>query len=510
MSSADIVLKNARVLTMDAARPVAGLVAVEGDTITFVGSQSELESVAGAGTRVIDCAGRVVLPGFNDAHLHLFSLVRKLLSIDLSPAAVRSIADIKEKIREKAQQNPPGTWLSGVGFDEFNLTEQRYPTRRDLDEVAPYHPVILSHRSLNACVLNSRALALASISTETEEPPGGRIERDLDTGAPNGILIGMLDYLHREVMPSLSAAELGRAMETVNQRLLSSGITSVQDATANNDLDRWETLCDLVLNGHLRSRVSLMAGATYWRDFQKSGLKTGDGDNLMRLGAVKIMPGVLSGPDEVNGLALEAHRGGFQLAFHAIAENDVAAAIEALEYVNRYSPVKNRRHRIEHCAECPPYLLERLKKLGAVIVTQPPFIYSSGERYLATVPEKQLPWLYRIKAPLETGIVVAGSSDAPVAPENPLTGIYAAVTRQAASGQALLPEERITVEQAMALYTVNAAYASFEEDIKGSIAPGKLADMVVLSDDPSRVDPEQIKDIKVEMTIIGGEVVWLA
>jgi predicted amidohydrolase YtcJ len=508
MSSADIVLKNACVLTMDAARPVAGLVAVEGDTIKFVGNQNELESVTGAGTKVIDCAGRMVLPGFNDAHLHLFSLVRKLLSIDLSPASVCSIADIKEKIREKTQQTPPGTWLSGTGYNEFYLAEKRSPTRQDIDEVAPDHPIVLSHRSLHICVLNSLALSLAGITGETEEPPGARIERDPATGEPNGILIGMLGWIHREVMPPIAATEFDKGVRLANKLLLSCGITSLQDATSSSNLERWETACALVLNGHLRSRVTFMAGALYWKDFEKSGLKTGDGDNLMRLGAMKIMPYIWPEQAQLNELALEAHRAGFQLAFHAITESEVMAAVEALEYIESRSKVRSRRHRIEHCAECPPYLLERIKKLGAVIVTQPPFIYSSGERYLATVPEKQLCWLYRIKTPLESGIVVAGSSDAPVAPENPLVGIYAAVTRRAESGQSLLLEESIAFEQALALYTVNAAYASSEEDIKGSIAPGKLADMVVLSDDPRQVDPEWLKDIKAEMTIIGGEVVW--
>ncbi|MFH1647394.1 MAG: amidohydrolase family protein, partial [Chloroflexota bacterium] len=186
------------------------------------------------------------------------------------------------------------------------------------------------------------------------------------------------------------------------------------------------------------------------------------------------------------------------------------AAVDTLEYVDGRSPVAGRRHRIEHGAECPPHLLERLKRLGAVIVTQPPFIYYSGERYLATVPATQLPWLYRIGSPLQSGVIVAGSSDAPVVPADPLVGIYAAVTRRAASGQVLLPEERISPEQALALYTVNAAFASFEEDVKGSLTPGKLADIAVLSADPTRVDPERLKDIRVLMTIIGGEVAWEA
>jgi hypothetical protein len=254
----------------------------------------------------------------------------------------------------------------------------------------------------------------------------------------------------------------------------------------------------------------MMAGAPYWKEFQKVNLKTGSGDNLMQLGAVKIMLEVQPDQPELNNLVLECHHAGFQMAFHAIAENTVAAAITALEYADKHSPVAHRRHRIEHCGECPPYLLERLEKLGLVIVTQPPFIYYSGERYLATVPESQLPWLYRIKSPLASGVVVAGSSDAPVVPNNPLVGIYAAVTRHAESGQVLLPEERITVNQALSLYTVNAAYASFEEKIKGSLSPGKLADIVILSDDLTQAPPEKLKDIKVEMTIIGGEVVWEA
>jgi predicted amidohydrolase YtcJ len=230
----------------------------------------------------------------------------------------------------------------------------------------------------------------------------------------------------------------------------------------------------------------------------------------MRLGSLKIMPGEPLDQINLNRLALEVHRAGFQLAFHAVTEEEVASVVAALEYVDKYSPVKSRRHRIEHCSECPPHLLERLGQLGVIIVTQPPFIYASGERYLATVPPGRLPWLYRIKAPLEKGVMVAGSSDAPVAPEDPLVGIYAAVTRRARSGQILVPEGKISIDQALALYTIDAAYAAFEEDIKGSISPGKLADMVLLSDDPREVEPEQLKDIKAEMTIIGGEVVWEA
>jgi predicted amidohydrolase YtcJ len=505
---ADIILKNANVITMDARQPVAELVAVTGDKISFVGGNKDLDSITGAKTKVIDCHRKTVVPGFNDAHLHLFSLIRKLLSIDLSPPLVSSIADIKGAIRRKAEKTPPGMWLSGTDYNEFYLAEKRCPTRWDIDEVAPDHPVVLSHRSLHACVLNSLALSLAGINNETPEPPGARIERDLDTGEPNGILIEMLSYIRGKVMPPFSHAELAEGVALANRHFLSMGLTSVQDATVSNGLERWETVCGFILNGRLRSRMTMMAGAPYWKDFQEVNLKTGSGDNLMQLGAVKIMLEVQPDQEELNNLALDVHRSGFQLAFHAIKEDAIEAAIIALEYAHRSLSITLRRHRIEHCSECPPYLLERLKKLGLVIVTHPSTIYYNGERYLATVAKSLLPWLYRIKSPLESGVVVAAASDAPVMPVNPLAGIYGAVTRKAESGQVLLPEERIKVNQALALYTINAAYASFEENIKGSISRGKLADIVVLSDDPTKVTPEKIKDIRVEMTIIGGEVVW--
>ncbi|MFA5307956.1 MAG: amidohydrolase [Dehalococcoidales bacterium] len=504
----DLILKNANVITMDPARPRAELAAVSGDAIFFTGGNDEAARLTGRGTRVIDCGGRTLVPGFNDAHLHLFSLARKLLSIDLSPAAVRSVEDIKETVRRKAEKTPPGAWISGTDYNEFYLEGRRCPTRADLDEVAPDHPVVLSHRSLHACVLNSKALELAGIGRDTPEPEGGRIERDLATGEPNGALIDMLGYVRSKIVSPITPREMDRAVGEADKVFLSYGITSFTEATVSNDTGRWETVCGFVLDRKLRSRVTMMAGAPYREEFRERGLKTGSGDSLMQLGAVKIMPEVTPEPAELNELVLDCHRRGWQIAVHAIAESTVEAAVAALENAAKYSPASGQRHRIEHCAECPPALLERMKKLGAVIVTQPPFIYYSGERYLATVPESQLPWLYRLKTPLEKGVMVAGSSDAPVVPNNPLTGIYAAVTRRAESGQALLPEEKITPEQSLALYTVNAAYASFEENIKGSLAPGKLADMIILSADPTRVPPEEIKDIKVEMTIIGGEVVW--
>ena len=513
MPAADLVLKNADVITMEPGQPAAELVAIRGERILLVAGNEELESVRGARTKIIDCQEKTVVPGFNDAHCHIFSFIRKLLSIDLSPPLVSSIGDIKAAIRYQAQNTPPGEWLTGTGYNEFYLAEKRHPNRWDLDDVVPNHPVVLAHRSLHACVLNSLALSLAGITRETAAPPGGLIDRDLNTGEPSGLLFEMLGYIRRKVLPPLSEEEVVKGMTLANQHYLSLGITSVQEATVTNDLGQWQTFRRFKDGGKLKSRVSMMLGAEALSQFQEAGLAPGSGDSQLRLGGVKIIlnetTGQLQPPQsELNHQTFNIHQAGFQLAIHAVEQSTLEAAITALEYAHSRLPQAGRRHRIEHCSECPPHLLKRLNKLQAVVVTQPPFLYYSGDRYLAEVPASQRQWLYPFKSLLNGGLIVAGSSDSPVVPDNPLVGIYAAVTRLAESGQQLLPQECISASQALAMYTINATYASFEEGIKGSLTQGRLADMVVLSDDPTKSPPEEIKDIQVEMTIIGGKVVW--
>jgi len=513
MPNADLILTNANVITMNPAQPTATLVAIKGNKILLVGDNDQLEEVRGAKTKVIDCRGRTVVPGFNDAHCHIFAFIRKLASIDLSPPAVRSIADIKAAVAERAQNIPAGNWITASDYNEFYLAEKRHPSRRDLDGAAPEHPVVLYHRSLHACVLNSRALAMAGITRETPEPPGAVIDRELDSGEPSGLLFEMVSYIRGQVLPPLSDEELAGGMASASRHYLSLGITSLQEASVSNDYARWQTLRRFKDSGELASRVSMMFGFAALPQFQQVGLEFGSGDGGLRLGGVKVMINETTGrlqppPEELNRQALESHRAGFQLAVHCVEAGTVAAAIAALEYIAGQSPLAGRRHRLEHVSECPPELLQRLGKLKAMVVTQPPFIYYSGERYLATLPPERQRWLYRIKSFLDAGLVVAASSDSPVVSDNPLPGIYAAVTRRAESGQGLLPEEAVSPQQALAMYTTNAAYASFEDNIKGTIAPGKLADMVILSADPLKSPPEQLKDIRVEMTILDGKVAW--
>ena len=510
---ADLILTNANIITMNPANPTAGLVAIRGNKIRLVGDNDQLGGVRGAKTKIIDCRGKTVVPGFNDAHCHIFAFIRKLGSIDLSPPRVSSIADIKAAVRQRAQSIPAGNWITATDYNEFYLAEKRHPSRRDLDEAAPEHPVVLAHSSLHACVLNSLALVMAGITRETPEPPGAVIDREIDSGEPSGLLFEMVGYIRGQVLPPLSDEELAEGIALANRHYLSMGITSLQEASFNNDYARWQALQRFKDSGELKSRVSMMSGFYALPRFQERGLVFGSGDERLRLGGVKIVlnetAGKLQPPqEELNKQALDSHRAGFQLAIHCVEPGTVAAAITALEYVAGQSSPAGRRHRLEHCSECPPDLLERLKHIKAMVVTQPPFIYYSGERYLATIPPERQRWLYIIKSLLDSGLVVAGSSDSPVVPDNPLVGIYAAVTRRAETGQELLPQEAVSAQQALAMYTTGAAYASFEENIKGAIAPGKLADMVILSDDPLKSPLEQLKDIRVEMTILDGKVAW--
>ncbi len=515
MCAADLILAGANVITMDPVCPGAQIVAIEGDSVSSLGSGNDIKKMKGDKTRVIDCGGRTVLPGFNDAHCHVFSFVRKLLSLDLSPSAVRSIEDIKKIVGEKACNTPSGQWISGTDYNEFYLVEKRHPNRWDIDEAAPYHPVMLTHRSLHACVLNSPALALAGITRETEAPPGGFIERDINTGEPNGILLEMVGHIREGVISSLSEAEMEKGISLVNSHYLSRGVTSLQDATVVNDYNRWQKFSYLSSSDRLQSRLYMMFGMEAMERFEAEGLAYGAGDKRLRLGGLKIILSEATGElkpsvSELKRQVLAIDEAGFPVAIHAVEQRSVEAAISALEYIWNQTSKPRKRHRIEHCSHCPPYLLTRLKKLPAVIVTQSPFVYFSGERYLGTLHERHLRWLYPFRSLIDSGAIVADSSDCPVVPAEPLAGIYAAVTRQAESGQQLPPEESITVYEALAMNTINAAHASGEDTIKGSITPGKLADLVVLSDDPLKCPAGALKDIKVEMTLVGGKVVWEA
>lgn len=506
IDAADLLLTNAHALTLDHARPRADAIAVSGGRIAWVGDCGGSPPILPSHTQVIDCGGQTIVPGFIDAHCHILAYASALMAVDCSTPAVSSINDIVDAIRQRAQSTPRGDWIRAVSYREFDLQERRHPTRRDLDAAAPNHPVRLNHRSGHACVLNSLALQRISIHTATEEPPGGTIARDLNTAEPNGLLLEMSDFLDARI-PRLSAAEIDKGVALANLRLLAAGVVSVQDATPTNSIERWDAMRRLRESGRFTPSVVMMAGADRIDGFADRGLSYGSGGALT-LGHAKIMLTQSGGrlfpsTDELSDIVAAAHARGFPVAIHAVESAAVDAAARALA-ANR---AHGLRDRIEHASECPPHTLEALRSARAVVVTQPGFINESASRYLTELGAASK-WLYRIGAIAKSGLIVAGSSDAPASRPDPLTAMRAAVTRRDQAGAMLNAGEGVSAMQALRMYTTAAAYAACQEADRGSIAPGKRADLAVLSANPIAVPPERLGEVKVTMTMVGGRIVW--
>ena len=333
-STPDLVLYNANVITLDASLPRASWVAVSRGTIAGVGIGKPPRDLMGRATRAIDCQGGTLVPGFHDAHCHVLATAASMLAVDCSPAAVSSIEEIKVRIRERAADAPPDGWIRGVGYNEFYLREKRHPTRWDLDAAVPDRPVRLTHRSGHAVALNSRAMALAAIGSDTPDPPNGVIERDGVTGEPTGLLLEMDSYLEG-VIPRLSTQEVHAGVKRFNEQCLALGITSLQDATPGNSVERWRLFEGIKERGLLTPSLTLMAGAANLQGFLQEGFAFGHSSHGMRLGAAKVVATMTTGSlrpsrEELHRMVGAAHRSGFQVAIHAVEMEAVEAAIEAI------------------------------------------------------------------------------------------------------------------------------------------------------------------------------------
>ena len=551
-----LLLENANVLTPGHAQSKARAVAVRGGTIAAVGNAADMAHLRGGAARVIDCQGMTLLPGFADAHCHLLAAAAALQGLNCSPEALPIIERLKQAVRRRGAATPHGRWVRGFGYDELSFREKRHPTRWDLDEETPHHPVRLDHRSGHAVVLNSLGLELAGIRRDTPDPVDGVIDRDLSTGEPTGLLLEMSGFLRDRLGRLNNDDEFQEGVSRLDRMLLSYGITSAQDAGPNNDVSRWSTFRGLQSSGRLSCRVTMMAGASHIKDFLAAGLAYGDSGQRLGLGHAKLMLTLTTGalqPDiEFLGeMVREAHRAGFPVAVHAVEQEAVAAAAEVLTANPLPPPLRSRpgslsdnreppptpspgagtgsgptgenplrrqvlRDRIEHCAECPPALAARIARSGAAVVTQPGFVYWNGDRYRERVAPSTLGHLYPVDELLGAGVEVAFGSDAPVIDPNPWPAIYSAVTGAAKSGEKLHPKppagraasRKVPVELALRMYTAAGAALEGRPERKGTISPGELADLVLVDRDPTKVDPSELKNIQAELTVLGGEVVW--
>jgi len=520
MNSADLVLLNGNIITLNPKQPHAQAIAIKHDKILEVSTNKEIKPWTNKNTKIIDLKGKTVTPGFIDTHAHMTEFGRALTTINLR--GVNSIKEIQEKLKEQAQKTPKGRWIFGHGWDQERFQEKRYPTKQDLDRVSPDNPVTLKRVCGHVCVANTKALEIAGVTKETKSPPGGEIDKNPQTGEPTGILRENAMDLIQRVIPKPTEQELMEACVLACRKAVEAGLTSVHWII--DSPTEISVIQKLRAQDKLPLRVYVLIPVEFLDDLIKLGLHTGFGDSMVKIGCIKILAdgslgartAALNKPysdlaetkgmmlytrEELSRLVIKAHKAEFQLAIHAIGDHTVEIVLNALEEVLSKVPRKNHRHRIEHASVLNEKTIRQMKKLDLIASVQPHFIVSDFWVTERVGPERAR-WVYPFETLVKEGVVVAGGSDCPVEPINPLLGIQAAVVRE------MFPEEGISVDEALRVYTINGAYASFEDDVKGSIEVGKLADLVILSENPLSVELDKIGTIEVKMTVVGGKIVY--
>jgi predicted amidohydrolase YtcJ len=530
-SHADIIFTGGRVHTVNQSNDIAEAVAVGGRYVLAVGSDAEVRALAGVGTREVGLHGRSLLPGFVDAHAHFAGVGASQVAIDCKAPGMQSIRALQEVVRERAATQPAGTWIRGRGYDQTRLAEGRHPNRDDWDAVAPEHPVIFTRTCGHIQSVNSKAMELAGVDDTTADPPGGRYDR------VNGRNLGVAYETAGTPFAAVSVLtrdEYRDALLRANQAYIAAGGTSVHDA--GGLIGPPFSMCqDLVAAGDIQVRLYAFTTVNSFEHpligVLRTGMHTGFGDERLRMGAFKVITdGSSSGPtaatrepytsnsddfgilywrqDDLDDLIGRAHRQGFQCTVHAVGDKAIEQTLNAMARAQAEFPREGLRHRIEHCGILPGDLQARVGTQGIVPAMQPAFFWEFGDGYIANYGKHRADTMFPVRSLTDIGVIVAGSSDAPVTNHAPLFGIQQALTRATMDGQVCGPEERVDLTAAIRLHTINGAYASFEEGIKGSIEPGKLADLVLLAEDLTRVPAERIRDTGVSMTLIGGEVVF--
>jgi predicted amidohydrolase YtcJ len=533
-SDADLLLRNGHIITMAGGNPVVTAMAVRDGRILAVGDNGALAGCASSRTQSLDLRGRTVLPGLIDVHTHAMEWVKTILSGEIAAGypAVHSIAEIAQAVARRAATLPKGQWIVGSGWDDSKLAERRYITRQDLDAVSPDHPVYLKHVSGHLSVANSAALKIANITRDTRDPQGGVIEHDA-SGEPTGILkdtaVGLVTKLLPKEPPDINV----RAAQLVSEKAAEVGLTTIHDIFITSDEMRGYQ--EARRRGWLKIRVQMSPRIASIADAEKlaqMGVHTGFGDDVLKFGAAKMFadggmgartvaiypPGVIGEPNNLGVLRwtpadmqkahLLAAAAGWQLETHAIGDRAIDEVLDSYAAVIKQLGLKDARFRIVHAGISTPAVQQRMRELNVVIDGNPPFVYWIGSWFQKYGPER-VRWSYPAKSYLENGIIEAAGSDVAVTPISPWWGIWAAVVRRdLQSGQIIAPEERISVEQALTLYTRNGAYAGFEEGLKGALEPGKFADFIVVDRNVLTIPADELKDVKVLQTFVGGRSVY--
>jgi hypothetical protein len=535
---ASLVLVHGRVWTENPAQPETEAVAIVGNHILLAGTSTEVLRLAGPSTRVVELHGRRVVPGFNDAHVHFVPGGQGLASVHLRDAA--SQAEFRDRIAKFAKLQPDGGWIVNGEWDHERWTPAVLPTHRLIDDATPRNPVFIERLDGHMGLANALAMKVAAVDRNTPDIPGGVIVRDAD-GNPTGIFKDAAMKLIERVIPPLSLAETETAVLAAQREAARNGVTSVQDmANDTNDTggpDRLRAFQSLERQGRLTIRISENLRLRDWKYPAGTGVQAGFHDGLIQIGGLKtfadgglgastawlfapyddapntsgLASDELQNPDQMYAEIKDADQAGLQIAIHAIGDRANRTILDFYQHLENEDGPRDRRLRIEHAQHLTAVDIPRFAQLHVIASMQPYHAIDDGRWAQKRLGPERIRYAYDFRSLLDSGAILAFGSDWPVAPMEPLMGIYAAVTRRTLDNRnpnGWIPEQKISVAQAVHAYTMGSAYAQFDEKIKGSLEPGKLADLVVLSQDIFHIDPVQIENTQVVLTIFDGRVIY--
>ena len=528
----DLVIVNANIHTMDQQAPTAEAVAVLGNRIVAVGSDNDIRKLAGRNTRIIDAKKQLVLPGFNDSHVHFMSGGFQLSSVDLRDA--NSPEEFSQRIKQFAEKVNAGRWITGGDWDHERWPKAQLPTRQLIDAYTQGTPVFVNRLDGHMGLANSLALRLAGVTKDTPDPPGGIIVRDPQTGEPTGILKDAAQNFVWKVIPAASFDEKLAAARAATNHAASVGVTSVQDMSAGTDVGVYQTLLD---RGELKTRIYAVAPLPAWERLGRTGVRAHFGSAMLRVGGLKgfadgslgsttalFYDPYLDAPN-TSGIATDemypegamlarvrdADRAGLHVMIHAIGDRANDLILSIYEQVIRENGDRDRRFRIEHAQHLRPQDIARFARDKVIASMQPYHAIDDGRWAEKRIGKERAKTTYAFRSLLDSGATLAFGTDWTVAPLNPMLSVYAAATRRTLDGKnpdGWIPEQKISVEEAVRAYTVGSAFAEFQEKVKGTITPGKLADLVILSRDIFTTDPNEIENVRVVLTIMDGRVVY--
>ncbi|HLA12270.1 MAG TPA: amidohydrolase [Pyrinomonadaceae bacterium] len=528
----ELIIVNANIRTMDPARPTAKAVAILGNRIVAVGSEKEIKKLAGPKTRTIDAKKHLVVPGFNDAHVHFLTGGFQLSSVDLRDADTP--AEFAARIKTFAERTSSGRWITGGDWDHERWPEAELPTKQLIDRFTPNTPVFVNRLDGHMALANSVALKLAGVTRQTLDPPGGLVVRDPKTGEPTGVLKDAAMGFVTKVIPPASFEEKLAAARAATEHAARLGVTSVQDMSAGVDVGVYQALLE---RGELKTRIYAIAPLPSWERLARTGVRAHFGSEMLRIGGLKgFADGSLGSttaffyepyrdaPD-TRGLAgdemfpegamrnrvRDADRAGLQVMVHAIGDHANDLILSIFSEVTRENGAKDRRFRIEHAQHLRREDISRFSREGVIASMQPYHAIDDGRWAEKRIGKERAKTTYAFRSLLDAGAILALGTDWTVAPLDPMLTIYAAATRRTLDGKnskGWIPEQKISVEEAVRAYTVGSAYAEFADGVKGTIAVGKLADLVMLSQDIFKVDAKEIERVKVELTIVDGRIVY--